>query len=76
MLGKTVELVGGPMDGERCKAKLHAAGELVFLPRRSPDESRPFVHVYASPRFGEDFGYQGVRDYQRGDAGRIMGTVP
>lgn len=74
MLGRTVELVGGPMCGERIKAKYRAVGQVVFL--RGPEEQgRPLVHVYEADEGTRDFTYRGIRPYQRGDAGRIVGRT-
>lgn len=72
---RTPEFVGGPMDGDRCKAKYTSVGEVVFLTKITPPKD-PHVHVYACSAYGEDFVYQGLRPYTRGDAGRILGTVP
>lgn len=76
MLGKTVQFVGGPMCGERTKAKYHELGELVFLARCVVDGHPPFVHIYASRHRGADFEYQGAREYAKSDHARILGTVP
>lgn len=75
MFGKTVEFVGGPLDGDRCKAKYQVVGELVFL-SRVVKGVEPFVHLYGAEAHGDDFAYRGTREYRREDAGRIMGTVP
>lgn len=75
MLGRSVEFVGGPMCGERCKVKYSGVGEVVFIPRIQ-NALDPQVHVYEARERGDDFAYLGLRPYCPRDAGRIMGHVP
>lgn len=69
------EFVGGPLDGDTFVVKVNQPQSLSFLSKPHPGR-RPFVHCYSTLGRGRDLVYEGARDYDKRDAGQIVGVVP